>query len=79
MGEGSFRMLRSEQVVGRKPDPQRDFLVLFFLHYPKDSSRYYFRAPDLVKCLTKSEKGYHECMVIIEGTWDDRDTIKSGK
>ena len=44
-------------------------------HCPQDSKRFYFRArtgtPDLVKCLTKSEKGYHGGMVVVGGAWDD--------
>ncbi|KAM7510004.1 hypothetical protein LguiB_008879 [Lonicera macranthoides] len=42
---------------------------------PGDHSLYYFRArvraPDLVKCLTKSEKGYDEGLVVVGGAWDD--------
>ena len=49
-------------------------------HCPQDRSRYYFRvrigASDLVKCLTKSEKGYHEGIAIVGGAWDDGDIRK---
>ena len=57
---------------------QREIFWCYSLcHYPQDKSRYYFQArigaPDLVKCLTKSEKGYHEGIVIVGGAWDDGD------
>ena len=49
-------------------------------HYPQDKSRYYFRAridaPGLVKCLTKSEKGYYEGIVTVGGAWEDGDICK---
>ena len=59
----------------------RDIFWCYSLcHCPQDRSRYYFRAkigaPDLVKCLTKSEKGYHEGIVIVRGAWEDGDIHK---
>ena len=63
------------RILGVNLTHREIFWCYSLCHCPHDPKRFYFRArtgaPDLVKCLTKSEKGYHGGMVVVGGAWDD--------
>lgn len=71
MSLNKVRVVLGCDVLGVNLTHREIFWCYSLCHCPRDSSRYYFRAqigaPDLVKCLTKSEKGYHGSMVIVGG------------